>query len=93
MSDVIQHTIVKLKQTSIYILGFILCSSIAFQGWHYIKFQEEMLKFVSIGPRFTAINGQKLCESIKRSDEVIRKLHPNDFIDLPELECNFLDEK
>lgn len=39
---------------------------ITFQAIHYIEFQDKTSRFVSQGPRFTAQDGQTLCERIAK---------------------------
>lgn len=43
---------------------------ITLQAIHYLRFTDEVAKFVNKGPRFTALDGQALCERIA-------KLEPN----------------
>lgn len=40
-----------------------------FQAIHYLQFQEETAKFVNKGPRFTALDGQALCERIRKLEK------------------------
>lgn len=43
----------------------VVVTLITLQAIHYIEFQDRMKSFVSKGPRFTAMNGQELCERIQ----------------------------
>lgn len=49
-----------------YLLIFsILLGSITFQVLHYLQFQDETIRWMRQGPRFTANDGQALCERIR----------------------------
>jgi len=42
---------------------------ITLQAIHYLEFQDRMQSFVSKGPRFTANDGQALCERIQKLEK------------------------
>ncbi len=48
---------------------FLLFGMFTFQVVHYIKFSEQMSKFVSVGKRFTADSGQELCERFAKMEK------------------------
>lgn len=52
----------KIKHIFGYLMGAILFASIAFQTFHYNQ-------FIAKGPRFTAYDGQDLCERVKLLEE------------------------
>ena len=42
---------------------------ITLQAIHYLEFQDRMQKFTAKGPRFTANDGQALCERIAKLEK------------------------
>ena len=54
---------------TILLFFFLLFGMFTFQVVHYIKFSEQMSKFVSVGKRFTADNGQELCERFAKLEK------------------------
>jgi hypothetical protein len=48
----------------------LLFGMFAFQIVHYLEFSDQMARFANKGPRFTANDGQGLCERVA-------KLEPN----------------
>jgi hypothetical protein len=40
-----------------------------FQVVHYIEFSEQMQRFANKGPRFTAQDGQSLCERVAKLEK------------------------
>ena len=44
------------------VLGVLFSASIAFHGW-------QIYRFVNAGPRFTAYDGQRLCERVAALEE------------------------
>lgn len=52
----------KIRKSLEYLMGAILLGSIAFQTFHYNQFIDK-------GPRFTAFDGQDLCERVKLLEE------------------------
>lgn len=53
----------KLRQIIPYIFGVVLFAMIAFQFYHYNQ-------FIAKGPRFTAFDGQELCEKVRELEAV-----------------------
>lgn len=49
----------------IIVLGLI----ISFQTFQYIEMKYEINKFIQVGPKFTAENGQQLCERIQHLEK------------------------
>lgn len=45
------------------VLGLIFSASLAFQLW-------QVYRFVNSGPRFTAVDGEKLCQRVRRLELV-----------------------
>lgn len=80
----------KLKEIIPYLIGVVMSLSIAFQWYHYQEFVKRMNQFTSKGPRFTAIDGQHLCEKIKQFENRERKNHPEEYIDIEKIECNYI---
>lgn len=72
-----------LKQIIPYIIGIIISLSLSFQWYHYQKFEADMKRFTSVGPRFTFDQGQVLCERIKMLEENQRVTG----FKIPELDC------
>ncbi len=54
---------------SILLCFALLFGLFAFQVVHYIKFSEQISKFVSVGKRFTADSGQELCERFAKLEK------------------------
>lgn len=54
---------------SILLFFFLLFVMFAFQIVHYMEFADQMSKFASKGPRFTAQDGQMLCERVARLEK------------------------
>lgn len=54
----------------IYLLIFAMMMGMwTWQVIHYFQFQEQVQKFQSKGPRFTAVDGQALCERIRKLEK------------------------
>lgn len=47
----------------------VVVTLVTLQAIHYIEFQDRMKQFVSQGSRFTALNGQELCERIQKLEK------------------------
>lgn len=57
-------------QVKIILLCFALLFGLfAFQVVHYIEFSEKIQQFASKGPRFTAHDGQSLCERVAKLEQ------------------------
>ena len=68
-----------IKEILPYLYGIILFSMISFQFYHYNA-------FISKGPRFTAYDGQELCERVKRLESESYGFKDSN---LPQLPCNY----
>ena len=56
--------------TKVYLLVFaIIMATWTFQVIGYFEFQAEVKKFAAKGPRFTAVDGQALCERIQKLEK------------------------
>lgn len=53
---------VQVKKGLFYLILIFVAFSVTFQGW-------QVLKFVNAGPRFTAIDGQELCERVRTLEQ------------------------
>lgn len=42
---------------------------VTFQIIHYVQFQDEVTRWVNKGPRFTAFDGQALCERVQKLEK------------------------
>jgi hypothetical protein len=51
------------------IIFAILMATWTWQVISYFQFQEQVQKFQSKGPRFTAIDGQDLCERVQKLEK------------------------
>ena len=54
--------------------GYLFVFTVIMATWtwqviHYFQFQEEVKRFASKGPRFTAVDGQALCERIRAREK------------------------
>jgi len=50
---------------AILLFFFLLFGMFTFQIVHYMEFSDQMARFANKGPRFTAHDGQVLCERVK----------------------------
>ena len=71
----------KFKKILPYVFVFMLCASMGFQFYHYTKFMTK-------GPRFTAYDGQHLCERYKIVEDIESQYEPK-LKDLPPLDCDY----
>lgn len=56
--------------TKFYLIFIILFMvMITFQIIHYLQFQDEVTRWVNKGPRFTAFDGQVLCERVQKLEK------------------------
>ena len=47
----------------------LLFAMFTFQVVHYLEFSDQMVRFANKGPRFTAHDGQVLCERVARLEK------------------------
>lgn len=52
----------KVSSVITYVIAIVLLLSVSFQSYHYNQ-------FVNKGPRFTAYDGQELCERVQKIEE------------------------
>lgn len=50
---------------AILLFFFLLFGMFTFQVVHYLEFSDQMSQFANKGPRFTAQDGQTLCERVR----------------------------
>ena len=54
---------------TILLFFFLLFGMFTFQIVHYLEFSEQMNRFANKGPRFTAQDGQSLCERVAKVEK------------------------
>ena len=67
------------EMKTILLFFFLLFGMFTFQVVNYIEFSEQMSRFANKGPRFTAQDGQSLCERVRALEKEPK-------------ECNFIKQ-
>lgn len=79
----------KVYRVAVHVLGLVFFLSVGFQMYHYSEFSEKVNQFAAKGPRFTANDGQVLCERIKNLEDALNKLDPEKFASRPGTVCEY----